>query len=207
MDALAHPRARGAAAKMGSRESPDLQRLLKTLLSRELTPAIVFAFSRKECEGAAVCARDMPLLPDEQLATVRTVFEAAVATLSTEDQGLQQIQMMLPLLERGVAVHHSGLLPLLKEIVELLFQESLVRLLFATETFSMGVNMPARTVVFTSLRKYDGEQFRMPTAAEYTQMSGRAGRRGIDERGMVVLCLTEEVEEAEICRRVTVEER
>ena len=192
MDALAHPRARGAAAKMGSRESPDLQRLLKTLLSRELTPAIVFAFSRKECEGAAVCARDMPLLPDEQLATVRTVFEAAVATLSTEDQGLQQIQMMLPLL---------------KEIVELLFQESLVRLLFATETFSMGVNMPARTVVFTSLRKYDGEQFRMPTAAEYTQMSGRAGRRGIDERGMVVLCLTEEVEEAEICRRVTVEER
>jgi ATP-dependent RNA helicase DOB1 len=86
------------------------------------------------------------------------------------------------------------MLPVLREVVEILFQEGLVRLLFATETFSMGVNMPARTVLFTSMRKWDGETFRQPTAAEYIQMSGRAGRRGIDARGMVILLLAEPVE-------------
>ena len=106
--------------------------------------------------------------------------------------------MLLPLLERGIAVHHSGMLPVLREVVEILFQEGLVRLLFATETFSMGVNMPARTVIFTSLRKWDGVTHRAPSAAEYIQMSGRAGRRGIDERGMVILMLTEPLEVDEL---------
>ena len=78
-------------------------------------------------------------------------------------------------------------------MVELLFQENLVRVLFATETFAMGVNMPARTVVFTSARKWDGESFRLPSGAEYVQMSGRAGRRGIDARGTVVLLLSEKL--------------
>ena len=77
------------------------------------------------------------------------IFNAAICTLSAADQGLDSVVRMLPLLQRGVAVHHSGLLPVLKEVVELLFQENLVRVLFATETFAMGVNMPARTVVFT----------------------------------------------------------
>jgi len=125
---------------------------------------------------------------------VRQVFEAAVDTLSEADQRVTQIEAMLPLLLRGVAVHHSGLLPLLKELVEILFQEGLVRFLFATETFSLGLNMPARTVVFTSMRKWDGEVFRPPSAAEYIQMSGRAGRRGLDAQGMVVLLLNEEIE-------------
>jgi hypothetical protein len=123
-------------------------------------------------------------------------FKADSIGRALEDGVVAEIEvgMLLPLLERGVAVHHSGMLPVLREVVEILFQENLVRLLFATETFAMGVNMPARTVVFTSIRKWDGETFRPPHAAEYIQMSGRAGRRGLDARGMVVLMLPEQME-------------
>lgn len=91
------------------------------------------------------------------------------------------------MLERGIAVHHSGLLPILKEAVEILFSRSLIRVLFATETFAMGVNMPARTVVFAATRKHDGSGFRSLTPGEYTQMAGRAGRRGRDTSGTVII--------------------
>lgn len=85
---------------------------------------------------------------------------------------------------RGIAIHHGGLLPILKETIEILFSEGLIKALFATETFAMGLNMPARTVVFTNPRKFDGQSFRWVTSGEYIQMSGRAGRRGLDDRGM-----------------------
>lgn len=94
-----------------------------------------------------------------------------------------QVANMLPMLRRGIGVHHAGLLPLIKEVIEVLFQEGLLKALCATETFSTGLNMPAKTVVFTSARKYDGGQFRNLNSGEYIQMSGRAGRRGIDDRG------------------------
>ena len=192
--------ARARGARLGSRSSPDLLRLLKLLFARDLTPAIVFTFSRKECEGAAMSARKMEPLADEQRDAVRLVFDAAISTLAAEDQSIKQVGMLLPLLERGVAVHHSGMLPVLREVVEILFQEGLVKLLFATETFAMGVNMPARTVVFTSLRKWDGETHRAPSSSEYIQMSGRAGRRGLDARGVVVLMMAEEMERDELAR-------
>jgi ATP-dependent RNA helicase DOB1 len=162
---------------------------------RQLTPAVIFSFSRRACEGAAMHARGLEPLSDAKQTAIRAVFDAAVATLGETDQQVEQIEKLLPLLLRGVAVHHSGLLPVLKEVVEILFQEGLVLLLFATETFALGLNMPARAVVFTSLRKWDGETFRPPSAAEYIQMSGRAGRRGIDARGMVILLISEEVEQ------------
>lgn len=88
---------------------------------------------------------------------------------------------------RGIAVHHGGLIPLIKEVVEILFQESLVKVLFATETFAMGLNMPARTVLFTAFRKNDGVSVRPLTSGEYIQMSGRAGRRGKDHRGYAIM--------------------
>ncbi|VDO97672.1 unnamed protein product [Soboliphyme baturini] len=88
---------------------------------------------------------------------------------------------------RGIAVHHSGILPFMREAVELLFHEGLIKALFATETFAMGVNMPARTVVFDSLRKHDGMNFRYLLPGEYTQMAGRAGRRGLDSTGTVII--------------------
>lgn len=100
---------------------------------------------------------------------------------------------MAGLLERGIGVHHSGILPILKEIIELLFQNGVVKLLFATETFAMGINMPARTVVFDSIRKFDGKQFRSLLPTEYIQMAGRAGRRGHDKVGTVILMCKQDV--------------
>lgn len=103
------------------------------------------------------------------------------------DRDLPQIHRMRELLSRGIGVHHSGLLPIMKEMVEILFQRGLVKVLFATETFAMGVNMPARSVVFSGLRKNDGQSFRSLLPGEYTQMSGRAGRRGLDATGVVII--------------------
>lgn len=91
------------------------------------------------------------------------------------------------MLERGVAVHHGGLLPIVKEIVEILFAKTLVKVLFATETFAMGLNLPTRTVVFSGYRKHDGREFRSLLPGEYTQMAGRAGRRGLDTVGSVII--------------------
>jgi superfamily II RNA helicase len=94
-----------------------------------------------------------------------------------------QVLQLSELLKRGIGIHHSGILPILKEVVECCFANGWVKLLFATETFAMGVNMPARTVVFDSIRKHDGKQFRTLLPAEYIQMAGRAGRRGLDSTG------------------------
>jgi antiviral helicase SKI2 len=102
---------------------------------------------------------------------------------------------MRDLLSRGIGVHHGGLLPIVKEVVEMLFQRGLVKVLFATETFAMGVNMPARSVVFSGIRKHDGHSFRELLAGEYTQMSGRAGRRGLDPTGVVIINAADELPE------------
>ncbi|CAH2047427.1 unnamed protein product [Thlaspi arvense] len=106
------------------------------------------------------------------------------------------VSSLLPILKRGIGVHHSGLLPILKEVIEILFQEGLIKCLFATETFSIGLNMPAKTVVFTNVRKFDGDKFRWLSSGEYIQMSGRAGRRGIDKRGICILMVDEKMEPA-----------
>ena len=97
---------------------------------------------------------------EDEAATVEQVFENAIGALSDDDRQLSQIQQILPLLKRGIGIHHGGLLPILKEVIEILFQEGLIKALFATETFSIGLNMPAKTVVFTSVRKFDGKDFR-----------------------------------------------
>ena len=103
---------------------------------------------------------------------------------------LWQVKHMCDILKRGIGIHHSGVLPILKEVVEMLFQKGLVKILFATETFAMGVNMPARTVVFDSTRKHDGTNFRDLLPGEYIQMAGRAGRRGLDTTGRTALINT-----------------
>lgn len=153
-------------------------------------PAVVFSFSRKDCEAYAMKIQTDFLNPEEKK-TVRVIFNNAIASLREEDRSLPIIESMLPLLLRGVGIHHSGLLPIIREIVEILFQESLIKILFATETFSIGLNMPAKTAIFTSLRKFDGTARRLLTSGEYIQMSGRAGRRGLDKIGVVISILTE----------------
>jgi antiviral helicase SKI2 len=92
-----------------------------------------------------------------------------------------QVLRVEDLLKRGIGVHHAGLLPIVKEVVEMLFCRGVIKVLFSTETFAMGVNAPARTVAFHGLRKHDGKSFRQLLPGEYTQMAGRAGRRGLDK--------------------------
>ncbi|KAF9762017.1 ATP-dependent RNA helicase DOB1 [Nosema granulosis] len=148
-------------------------------------PAVVFSFRRKDCEYFAM-RLEKDFLKEEEKKVVRTVFNNAIEGLRKEDREIPIIQNILPLLTRGIGIHHSGLLPIVKEIVEILFQEGYLKVLFATETFSIGLNMPAKSVVFVGLKKFDGIRNRPLSSAEYIQMSGRAGRRGIDKMGIVV---------------------
>ena len=172
----------------------DVLKVVRLIQEKGMEPAVVFSFSRRECEGYALACGKLRFNSDDEEAVVETVFANAIACLSPEDRQLPQIEAMLPLLKRGVACHHSGLLPILKELVEILFQEGLVKCLFATETFAMGLNMPARTVVFTATHKWDGEQMRVVQSGEYTQMSGRAGRRGKDTVGFCILLLDDQLD-------------
>lgn len=120
-------------------------------------------------------------------------IQRCIQRLKGSDRKLPQVVKLTELLKRGIGVHHSGVLPILKEVVEMLFQRGWVKLLFATETFAMGVNMPARTVVFDNIRKHDGMSFRTLLPAEYIQMAGRAGRRGLDSTGTVIILCKNEV--------------
>ncbi|WVZ26326.1 hypothetical protein V8G54_004870 [Vigna mungo] len=171
----------------------DIYKIVKMIMERKFQPVIIFSFSRRECEQHAMSMSKLDFNTPEEKETVEQVFRNAMLCLNEEDRCLPAIELMLPLLQRGIAVHHSGLLPVIKELVELLFQEGLVKALFATETFAMGLNMPAKTVVFTAVKKWDGDSHRYIGSGEYIQMSGRAGRRGKDERGICIIMIDEQV--------------
>lgn len=162
---------------------------------KEWTPVVFFSFARKECEMYAGGLAAFDFNNEEEKSAIQEVYNNALQCLSSEDRDLPAVEKMLPMLQRGIGVHHSGLLPILKELIEILFQEQLVKVLFATETFAMGLNMPAKTVVFTNLEKFDGQEMRYLESGEYIQMSGRAGRRGKDDRGLVIMMLTEGMDE------------
>ncbi|MBW0536930.1 hypothetical protein O181_076645, partial [Austropuccinia psidii MF-1] len=174
----------------------DIYKIIKMIMMKNYNPVIVFAFSKRECEALAIQMSKLEFNSDEEKKTVEMVFKNAISNLSEEDQALPQIEHILPLLKRGIGIHHGGLLPILKEVIEILFQEGLLKVLFATETFSIGLNMPAKTVVFTTVRKFDGKDFRSLSSGEYIQMSGRAGRRGLDDRGIVIMMCDEQLEPA-----------
>ncbi|XP_034176859.2 superkiller complex helicase subunit twister [Osmia lignaria lignaria] len=157
------------------------------LRSNNLLPVVVFMLSRKRCDMSAYILRNIDLTTETEKHTIRTFFQNNIRHLKGSDRELPQVLMMQEFLQNGIGIHHSGILPILKEIVEMLFQNGVVKLLFATETFAMGVNMPARTVVFDSIKKYDGNNFRILHPTEYIQMAGRAGRRGHDTAGMVIV--------------------
>nr|POE85588.1 atp-dependent rna helicase mtr4 [Quercus suber] len=181
----------------GQKDGPtDIYKIVKMIMMKNYNPVIVFSFSKRECENLALQMSQLAFNDDSEKAMVSKVFDSAIEMLSDEDKELPQIQHLLPLLRRGIGIHHSGLLPILKETIEILFQEGLIKVLFATETFSIGLNMPAKTVVFTSVRKFDGTNLRWVTPSEFIQMSGRAGRRGLDDRGIVIMMIDEKMEPA-----------
>ncbi|TID17196.1 hypothetical protein CANINC_004055 [Pichia inconspicua] len=172
----------------------DIYKIVKMIWLKKYNPVIVFSFSKKDCEALAMKMSKLDFNTDEERSMLTKIYDNAIQMLPEDDRELPQIKHILPLLKRGIGIHHSGLLPILKEIIEILFQEGFLKVLFATETFSIGLNMPAKTVVFTSVRKWDGVGFRWVSGGEYIQMSGRAGRRGLDDRGIVIMMIDEKME-------------
>jgi len=174
-------------------ERNELVKLIGVLKKKELLPAVFFVFSKKKCEGCAEKLESMDLSTGAEKAEIHQFFDRCMSRLSEEDRQLPQLVRMKDMLKRGMAVHHAGLLPIVKEVVEILFCRGLIKVLFSTETFAMGVNAPARVCVFHSLEKHDGREFRSLLSGEYTQMAGRAGRRGIDSVGTVIIMCWDEI--------------
>ncbi|MEP6776176.1 MAG: DEAD/DEAH box helicase, partial [Chloroflexota bacterium] len=172
------------------RTEPTQREVVEALERDDLLPAIFFQFSRRDCEAAAdLCAmmRLSAVHNPETLARIDAILTNYLERLSPEDRRLQQVQQLVYLARRGIGYHHAGLLPILKQLVEELFGQTLMRVVFATDTLALGVNMPARTVVIGRMSKWDGVSRRPLIPNEFQQMAGRAGRRGIDEQGHVVV--------------------
>lgn len=165
----------------------QMNELIARLQGLGLLPALFFVFSRKDCERFAASV-EHTLIDSSDTATVKHILDFHLHRYGEGLLRMPQYQTLRALLEKGIAFHHSGLLPVLKEAVEILFGRGYVKLLFATETFAVGINMPTKTVVFTGYRKYDDATggMRMLNTDEYIQMAGRAGRRGKDDKGLVL---------------------
>lgn len=166
-----------------------LNSVSKYMVEHSMLPAICFVLSRKALEQ---CAHEIttPLLEDDSKVPyiVRRECEQIIRKLPNFQEyiHLPEYNSMVSLLEKGIAIHHAGVMPILREMVEMLFAKGYIKLLFATETFAVGINMPTKTVLFTDVNKFDGNGMRPLMSHEYTQMAGRAGRRGIDTVGHVI---------------------
>ncbi|MEU3748758.1 MULTISPECIES: DEAD/DEAH box helicase [Streptomyces] len=169
--------------------TPGRPEVIDRLDAEGLLPAITFIFSRAGCEAAVQqCLHaGLRLNNEEGRQRVREIVEERTASIPAEDLHVLGYYEWLEALERGIAAHHAGMLPTFKEVVEELFVRGLVKAVFATETLALGINMPARSVVLEKLVKWNGEQHADITPGEYTQLTGRAGRRGIDVEGHAVV--------------------
>lgn len=178
---------RGRSGRKGPKRKPpphhlDLVRLMN---SRDQLPCLFFVFSRKKCElKAKDAAFRLKLLPPSDRKPVDDIIDRYLKR--SEIAGMESIRLLQDVMRRGVAFHHAGMLPPAKRAVEEAFGQNLIRVLYATETFAVGINYPARTVAFSDLVKYDGVSERYLNAKEYFQMAGRAGRRGIDKMGRAI---------------------
>ncbi|MEW1549041.1 DEAD/DEAH box helicase [Streptomyces tsukubensis] len=169
--------------------TPGRPEVIERLDAEGLLPAITFIFSRAACEAAVqqCLYAGLRLNDDTARLRVREIVEERTSAIPTEDLNVLGYYEWLEGLERGIAAHHAGMLPTFKEVVEELFVRGLVKAVFATETLALGINMPARSVVLEKLVKWNGEQHADITPGEYTQLTGRAGRRGIDVEGHAVV--------------------
>lgn len=170
-----------------------LENLLRFLKSKEMLPAICFVFSRKNVEQAAkeisfsLFDKDsmMPSLVENEC---RHILQSKLPNYK-EYMELSEYTTIIELLKKGIAIHHAGIIPVLREMVELLFEKGYIKLLIATETFAVGLNMPTKTVIFAGINKFNGTTMRLLFPHEYTQMAGRAGRRGLDTIGYIFHCV------------------
>lgn len=169
--------------------TPRRAEIAEALRDEGLLPSIYFVFSRKGCDAAAeaVAAAGLDLTTADDRSDIREIVDRHVAHLSQEDLTVLGFERWISTLERGAAAHHAGMVPAFKEAVEELFLRGLVRFVAATETLALGINMPARTVVLESLSKFTGESHELLDPSDYTQLTGRAGRRGIDDHGTAIV--------------------
>ena len=154
---------------------------------QDKTPCIFFCFSRVKCQKFAEELAKKKLFAEDP--KIKTIIRKKLEELSDEVKQLKSTNLLRQLLPKGVGFHHAGLLPGVKEIIEDLFSQGYIKVLYTTETFAVGINMPAKTVVIESVRKFDGRSFRPLNTKEFFQIAGRAGRRGIDTEGLVVLMI------------------
>ena len=194
------PRRGEGGARTARLKPPSRLQVVRALEEARLLPAIVFVFSRAGCEQAVhqVVSAGVDLTTEAEAARIREVIERRTADIPAGDLGVLGFHFWAHALERGVAAHHAGLLPVFKETVEELFSAGLVKVVYATETLALGINMPARTVVLESLRKWNGSAHVTLSPGEYTQLTGRAGRRGIDVEGHAVVLSADDVEPATV---------
>ena len=190
------PRRGEGGARTARLRPPSRLAVIQALERAGLLPAIVFVFSRAGCEQAVTqaVAGGVDLTTEDEALRIREVVERRTADIPRADLGVLGFHAWAHALERGVAAHHAGLLPVFKETVEELFSAGLVKVVYATETLALGINMPARTVVLESVRKWNGSAHVTLTPGEYTQLTGRAGRRGIDVEGHAVVLASDDLE-------------
>jgi len=162
---------------------------VQRLADEDLLPCIYFIFSRNACDDALAACRDagVRLTDADERREIRRLVEERTASISDHDLGLLGYDLWLAALEQGIAAHHAGMVPAFKEAVEACFTRGLVKVVFATETLALGINMPARSVVIEKLTKYNGDTHEFLTPGEFTQLTGRAGRRGIDDHGHAIV--------------------
>ncbi len=165
-------------------ETRSFTDLLDGIQSEDLLPALVFSFSRKDCERLALVNQKRELLDPEEKRRMRTLQRQLLEAYQLDEGELSG--EVFRLATQGIGYHHAGMLPIHKEVVERMFTSGLIKLLFTTETFALGINMPARTAVFFGLKKFDGVSFDYLRTRDFLQMAGRAGRQGIDREGLVV---------------------
>jgi ATP-dependent RNA helicase HelY len=182
-------RGRGAGRPRSAMATPRRPEVIDLLADEDMLPAIYFIFSRAACDDAVQQCVDygIRLTNPEERKRIRQIAESKVERLSDDDLRVLDYGGWLHALESGIAAHHAGMVPPFKEAVEACFAAALVKVVFATETLALGINMPARTVVIEKLSKFTGTNHQFLTPGEYTQLTGRAGRRGIDDLGHAIV--------------------
>jgi ATP-dependent RNA helicase HelY len=198
-------RERRKAQRPVERKTPTPGEVLTALRDADMLPCLYFLPGRKVVEEAAIGAALHRFTSPEEEEQIREEVAVWLTQLPHEDRNLRQAHTLSELLPRGIAYHHAGLLPGLKVLVETLFARGHLRAVFATDTLALGVNMPARAVVVGSLSKFDGQEMRLLTPNEYRQLTGRAGRRGMDVRGAAVIPYSPWEQFEESFQRITAE--